>query len=165
MKTQTVLPELLTTHETEALGGWMNEQLASITLRANLMWEAELRQQAKDFLAVFRAAAENGDLAEDTGPSWEETRGMLDEISWSRASKGFSPNETATFVLSLKRPRFTTVVEDEGAILELALESLEQLGYTVLTASSPGEALRASEGCPGRRSGRDCCVCTYRATL
>jgi CheY-like chemotaxis protein len=36
------------------------------------------------------------------------------------------------------------VVEDEEAILELALESLKQLGYTVLTASSPEEALRTS---------------------
>jgi PAS domain S-box-containing protein len=34
------------------------------------------------------------------------------------------------------------VVEDEAAILELARESLEQLGYTVLTAGSPGEAIR-----------------------
>ncbi len=37
------------------------------------------------------------------------------------------------------------VVEDESAILELARESLEQLGYTVLTAASPDEAIRCSE--------------------
>ncbi len=37
------------------------------------------------------------------------------------------------------------VAEDEAAILELTRESLEQLGYTVLTARSPGEALRRSE--------------------
>ena len=37
------------------------------------------------------------------------------------------------------------VVEDEGAILELARESLEQLGYTVLAAGSPEEAIRSSE--------------------
>ena len=34
------------------------------------------------------------------------------------------------------------VVEDETAILELARESLERLGYTVLTARSPEDALR-----------------------
>ena len=33
-------------------------------------------------------------------------------------------------------------VEDEAAILELGRHMLEGLGYTVLTASSPGEALR-----------------------
>ncbi|MCX7039396.1 MAG: response regulator, partial [Spirochaetes bacterium] len=37
------------------------------------------------------------------------------------------------------------VVEDEAAILELAKESLEQLGYTVLTARSPEEAMRKAE--------------------
>ena len=37
------------------------------------------------------------------------------------------------------------VVEDEAAILELTRESLEQLGYTVLTAGSPEEAIRSSE--------------------
>jgi two-component system cell cycle sensor histidine kinase/response regulator CckA len=37
------------------------------------------------------------------------------------------------------------VVEDEGAILELARESLEELGYRVLTASSPQEAMRRCE--------------------
>jgi PAS domain S-box-containing protein len=37
------------------------------------------------------------------------------------------------------------VAEDEAAILELAKESLEQLGYTVLTAKSPEEAMRKAE--------------------
>ncbi len=37
------------------------------------------------------------------------------------------------------------VVEDEAAILELARESLEQLGYTVLAAKSPEEAMRRSQ--------------------
>jgi PAS domain S-box-containing protein len=36
-------------------------------------------------------------------------------------------------------------VDDEAAILEMAKDSLEQLGYTVLTASSPEEAIRRSE--------------------
>jgi CheY-like chemotaxis protein len=42
------------------------------------------------------------------------------------------------------------VVEDEGAILELARESLEQLGYTVLPAASPEDALRMADEHEGR---------------
>ena len=42
------------------------------------------------------------------------------------------------------------VVEDEKAILELARESLEQFGYTVLTASSPYEAIGRSEEYAGQ---------------
>jgi PAS domain S-box-containing protein len=41
------------------------------------------------------------------------------------------------------------VVDDEAAILELSREMLEQLGYTVLTAGSPEEAMRRSEGQAG----------------
>ena len=42
------------------------------------------------------------------------------------------------------------VVEDDGAILELAREMLGQLGYTVLSAASPEEALRVSAEHSGR---------------
>ncbi|HYW85658.1 MAG TPA: response regulator, partial [Spirochaetia bacterium] len=42
------------------------------------------------------------------------------------------------------------VVEDEPAILELTRESLEQFGYTVLTAGSPGEAIGRSDEYAGQ---------------
>ncbi len=42
------------------------------------------------------------------------------------------------------------VVEDEEAILELARENLKELGYTVLSASSPEEALRMSAAHAGK---------------
>jgi two-component system cell cycle sensor histidine kinase/response regulator CckA len=41
------------------------------------------------------------------------------------------------------------VAEDETAILELARESLEQLGYTVLTARTPEDAIRSNKEHPG----------------
>jgi len=41
------------------------------------------------------------------------------------------------------------VVEDEAAILQMARMSLEQLGYTVLSAGSPEEGLSAAEGFAG----------------
>ena len=56
------------------------------------------------------------------------------------------PAETHEREVETAAPRKGTetviVVEDEAAILELARESLEQLGYTVLTAKSPEEAIR-----------------------
>jgi len=42
------------------------------------------------------------------------------------------------------------LVEDEPQLLELAREALAALGYTVLSAASPGDALRLCEGHPGR---------------
>jgi DNA-binding NtrC family response regulator len=40
------------------------------------------------------------------------------------------------------------LVEDEAAILNVGKAMLEELGYTVLTASSPGEALRKFKAHP-----------------
>ncbi|MCD4708848.1 MAG: PAS domain S-box protein [Candidatus Sabulitectum sp.] len=50
------------------------------------------------------------------------------------------------------RPGDETImlVEDEPAILEIATLMLERLGYTVLVASTPGEAIRLAEEYPGR---------------
>ncbi len=39
-------------------------------------------------------------------------RSMLADISRTRALKGFSPTDTATFVFSLKRPMFTAIRKD-----------------------------------------------------
>jgi PAS domain S-box-containing protein len=41
------------------------------------------------------------------------------------------------------------LVEDEKAILRMTTKMLESLGYTVLAASSPAEAIRVSESHPG----------------
>ncbi|MEW6489225.1 MAG: response regulator, partial [Thermodesulfobacteriota bacterium] len=41
------------------------------------------------------------------------------------------------------------LVEDEEAILELGREILEELGYTVLAAATPAEALRTAQAYPG----------------
>ncbi len=41
------------------------------------------------------------------------------------------------------------LVEDEPAILKMTETMLEKLGYTVLAASSPAEAVRVAEAPPG----------------
>lgn len=46
------------------------------------------------------------------------------------------------------------VVEDEPAILQLTQTMLERLGYTVLAATTPGQALRLA---PATRKKSICC--------
>jgi rsbT co-antagonist protein RsbR len=66
---------------------------------------SEIEAQAGDFLRlVTRASQENLD---PTTPAWEDVREFLAGISRSRALQGLSPQETAMFVFSLKRPLFT----------------------------------------------------------
>jgi rsbT co-antagonist protein RsbR len=103
------IPAILRTSEREILSEWTRAQLAAATLRADLLKEADLHQQSREFLAVFRTATERGALDDVTGQAWDEVRDFLAQLSRTRAQLGFSPSETATFVFSLKQPLFTAL--------------------------------------------------------
>ena len=97
----------------------MTELLASPRTRLDLIDEMALRQESKEFLAVFLTALGNADDRE-TSP-WEPVQAILDELSRARDEAGFSPTETATFVLSLKHPlvmRLTRDYESQGSLEE-----------------------------------------------
>jgi len=91
----------------ELLAEWVQAQLGATTLRSDLMKEAELREQSRELLALLQAAVGSGDIAQIEGSDWASVRDFLAKVSRSRAQQGFSPSETATFVLSLKQPLFT----------------------------------------------------------
>jgi rsbT co-antagonist protein RsbR len=110
----TRLPELLAKHEGPILERWVEEQLATIGHKRGLMSDAELREQSREFLALVRQAAQSGGLEIDSG-SWTSVRDFLGRIVTSRAVQGFSPAETAIFVLSLKQPVFEQLRRDGGS--------------------------------------------------
>ena len=93
-------------HEAEILAEWMAEQAARGTRRDQAQ-EAELRSTSKDFLAAVGAAVREGNTTDTTAPNWTHVRELLGELSARRATQGYSPAETATFVFSLKQPVFT----------------------------------------------------------
>jgi rsbT co-antagonist protein RsbR len=97
---------VLVKYEKEILAEWLRLQLAATTLRADLMKEGELREQSRDLLSLLRPALESGRFESVDGADWTPVREFLTAISRSRAQQGFSPVETATFVLSLKEPIF-----------------------------------------------------------
>jgi rsbT co-antagonist protein RsbR len=102
-----VLQKVLASHQKELLQDWTQKQLATVTVRSDLMKESELREQSKEFLGLLRDAVRDGSLGSLQGPSWTPVKEFLSGISRSRALQGFSPAETATFVLSLKQPLFS----------------------------------------------------------
>ncbi len=113
------LPDVLDTHEADILSEWLREQREAASHRADLIDDRELREQSRQFLAAFRAAAAKGSLEEVTGPEWGGVRQLLEEISTTRARQGFTPAETATFVFSLKQPLFARlrqVTRDGGEL-------------------------------------------------
>jgi rsbT co-antagonist protein RsbR len=94
---------------------WVAEQVASPDTRPDLITEAELRQQSGEFLQHLREALRGGGAGDLDSPAWAPLRDMLGRVSRARALKGFTPTETATFVLSLKRPLFARAAGGDPA--------------------------------------------------
>ena len=98
--------KIIAQSQKDLLADWVQAQLGAATLRSDLMKESELREQSRELLALLQAATESGDITQIDGSQWTSVRDFLAKVSRSRAQQGFSPSETATFVLSLKQPLF-----------------------------------------------------------
>jgi rsbT co-antagonist protein RsbR len=103
---QTVLEQ----HQARLLDEWTREQLASPSLRRDLISDTELRQQSAEFLAAMNDALASGSHAV-TGPAWQAVRDLLASMSRTHALQGFRPSDTARFVFSLKQPLFAILRE------------------------------------------------------
>ena len=68
--------------------------------------DGELQTQCRDVLRALRTALAQDAGADAEGPAFAQLRDLLGGISRARATQGFSPSETATFVFSLKQPLF-----------------------------------------------------------
>ncbi len=109
------ISELLDKHESELLEQWVNEQLASTSTRKDLMKEAEMREQSRQFLTLLRNASQANNLADLSRPEWAGVRDLLTDISKSRASQGFTPSETSSFIFSLREPLVNLIQREAGA--------------------------------------------------
>ena len=89
---------------TEALGGAQKGRISA----------EELNQQIQQFMQVFSGAVESNRLDDINAPEWAEVRLFLDDLSRRRALAGFSSEETATFIFSLKRPVFDVIKEESS---------------------------------------------------
>lgn len=72
--------------------------------------EDEERAQASELVKLIREALEDGDTRLSS-KGWAPVRRLLDTMSASRARQGFSATDTATFVMTLKRPLFDALRE------------------------------------------------------
>src|SRR5579864_3955153 len=107
------LTEILTQNESLILDQWIKE-MSSATRRSDLMKDSDLRSQCSRFLNLLQKGAASGgvDLEAD---AWRGIRDQLTEVSRTRAQQGFTPTETATFVLSVKRPLFEVLRKRYGS--------------------------------------------------
>ncbi len=109
------LLDILQRRENEILERWVKDQLASANLRSNVLSDAQVREQSREFLVLLRQASAKGAAVGDiAGAAWAPVRDLLGQISRARAAQSFSPSETATFVFSLKQPIFEALRREYG---------------------------------------------------
>jgi rsbT co-antagonist protein RsbR len=97
------------------LNSWTAQQERDLSLRNNLLKPGELKSQSQELLDALSSALTHGS-AENfaNGASWEPVRDLLGRASKSRAKQGFTPSETATVVMSMKRPLLAAVQSQVG---------------------------------------------------
>lgn len=109
---------------------WLNELRQIVATGGGRISEAALHQQTTEFMRLLAAATQGGNLASAMPAKPSPLRDFLEEVSRSRAVQGFSFDETATFIFSLKRPIFDSMrrlykddaaglAEDVWAVTEL----------------------------------------------
>ncbi len=107
------MPNLLKKSGTKILEEW-DRQLSSAGRRSDLIKEDDERAHGQQFLARLESALQEGRLDDLKTPAWKPVLDFLSEISKDRGRLGFSPSETALFVLSLKQPIMEQLREEVG---------------------------------------------------
>jgi rsbT co-antagonist protein RsbR len=114
-----VIEAVLRERRAELLDAWVKAQMAATGVRTDLISESELRVESDRFLAVLAEAVSAGAAASDINAAqFDAVRDQLAELSRTRATRGFSPTETATFVFSLKEPLFAALQEIGGDVVD-----------------------------------------------
>lgn len=120
------LPEILRKYEADILKEWLANQEKTLGRKIKM---SELNEQSREFLQLLTDAAQTGDASAGSGAHWQKTEQFLGRISKSRGEQGFSPSETAQFVMSLKAPVFERLKKELGS-------KPEQLVSEVISANS-----------------------------
>jgi rsbT co-antagonist protein RsbR len=103
------LASIIRSSQSDLLSQWSAALAATIGESARgRVSRDELVLQAKQFLDVFIPAVESGGT-DIQGAAWVEVRAVLEDLSKRRVLAGFSSDETATFIFSLKKPLFDSL--------------------------------------------------------
>jgi rsbT co-antagonist protein RsbR len=106
------LGEIISRNEERIRADWVNHMSSSVQ-RSDIMSKVELGEQTRALLAAIAKGSSSSDKLDDlSGPAWSGARELLQDVSASRVRQGFTPSETASFVLSLKQPLFMTIRQE-----------------------------------------------------
>jgi rsbT co-antagonist protein RsbR len=95
------------------LQDWLT-RLKSAVQRRDLISERELESQASEIVATIVDVPAGTTIEDFSSAAWQPLKAMVANLSVSRAASGFSPSETAIFVLSLKPSLFEIARKQRG---------------------------------------------------
>jgi rsbT co-antagonist protein RsbR len=125
----------------EIHASWSRDLAATQATSKGRISAAELEQQSSEFIKLLTTASEHAKSSDISAPEFKELREFLEGVSRSRVAQGFSSDETASFIFSLKKPFFAALRADAGKDADAladqvwrATELLDSLGlHTVKT--------------------------------
>lgn len=125
------LPAILSESAKQILADWLVTLNAS---RDTRLAAAELEAQCESVVTRLAQACREGNLRDIDTAAFAPLREVLADLSRTRALQGFSPTETATFILSLKQPVF-------ARLRTMMAAEPERLAAEILTVSELVDAL------------------------
>ena len=148
------LPRLIEKHEGKLLSEWIRLQEGSGALRSGRISRGDFEKQSSDFLNAFQRAIAGGNVDDISSTDFAALREVVEEMARSRATLGFTPRETATFVFSVKQPLFNLIIAEHGKNVEQVLAHtwtlnflLDQIGLHMMEAyqKSRDEVIRRQQ--------------------
>ena len=105
-------PSILSKRKKDVLKIWIENQVEDPALREDLISNEELHQQSEELLDSFVRAIKTENYHDISRQEYNPIIEILTGVSLSRAHSGFTPRETALYVLSLKRAIIQVLQEE-----------------------------------------------------
>ncbi|HYN85007.1 MAG TPA: STAS domain-containing protein [Pyrinomonadaceae bacterium] len=104
--------ELIATRRDEILNLWIQERSESDEFRDELISKKELRAQSRRLIEMLAGAIRDSTRAEFEDAAFNDLRAYLNELAHTRAVKGYTPSENATYILSLRNVIMPLLAEE-----------------------------------------------------
>ena len=137
----TTMSNVLKKSGKEIQANWAKDLAGNQSVSKGRISSLELEQQTTEFINLLTIASEHAKGADISGPEFKPIRDFLDGVSRTRVQQGFSSDETASFIFSVKKPFFAALRADAGKDADAladqvwrATELLDALGLHTVKA-------------------------------
>ena len=136
-----IMSNVLKKNGKEIHAAWSKDLANTSGLGRGRISATELDQQTAEFMRLLTDVAEHANASDIGATDFKPLREFLEGISRSRVAQGFSSDETASFIFSLKKPLFAALRADAGKDADAlatqvwkATELLDALGLHTVKA-------------------------------